>query len=280
MRPRFPGMDPWLELPALWLDVHNRLITAIADDLTSRVAPKYFIGVEQHTYLSLLSARSFLSRPDLAISRTKSREPVRARSRPTRTTDAGVGLMKLDVEEPIRDRVEEWYLEIRTVGTGKLVTVIEILSPTNKSAGSGRRQYLRKRNKVLESKTSLIEIDLLRGGRPMPVHSTEMVESDYRILVSRGRTRPRAELDAFGRAPADPADLDPAPAQGPRAAARPQRRAARLVRAGKVRPGVGLLQAPSAGARRGGHRLGAGNRRWAGAELEAARRVAPRDGHS
>ena len=116
--------------------------------------------------------------------------------------------MKLDVEEPIRDRVEEWYLEIRTVGTGKLVTVIEILSPTNKSAGSGRRQYLRKRNKVLESKTSLIEIDLLRGGRPMPVHSTEMVESDYRILVSRGRTRPRAELDAFGmRQPIPPISI-------------------------------------------------------------------------
>ena len=51
MRPPFPGMDPWLEHPAIWPDVHNRLITAIADDLAPRLAPKYFVGVEQRVYL-------------------------------------------------------------------------------------------------------------------------------------------------------------------------------------------------------------------------------------
>ena len=68
----FPGMDPWLELPTLWLDVHNSLITAIRDDLASRVAPKYYVGVEQHTYLSVLNAPSFIGRTDIARARTKS----------------------------------------------------------------------------------------------------------------------------------------------------------------------------------------------------------------
>jgi hypothetical protein len=190
-------MDPWLELPALWLDVHNSLITAIRDDLASKVAPRYYVGVEQHTYLSILGADPFRRRPDLAVIRAKSRAPVREPAASSRATRTGVGLRKLGVEVPIRGRVEEWYLEIRIASTGKQVTAIEVLSPTNKAAGSGRRQYLRKRTKILESKTSLVEIDLLRGGRPMPLNSPETVEGDYRILVSRGRTRPRAELDVF-----------------------------------------------------------------------------------
>ena len=39
MRPPFPGMDPWLEHPAIWPQVHNSLIAAIRDELTRRVAP-------------------------------------------------------------------------------------------------------------------------------------------------------------------------------------------------------------------------------------------------
>ncbi len=198
MRSPFPGMDPWLELPTLWLDVHNSLITAIRDDLASRVAPKYHVGVEQHTYLSILDARSFIGRPDIVISRTRSRKRLRQPPGSSRVTATGAPVLKLDVEVPIQDRVEEWYLEIRVAKTGKLVTVIEVLSPTNKSAGPGRRKYLRKRTKVLDSRTSLVEIDLLRGGKPMPLSSPETVEGDYRILVSNGRTRPRAELYVFG----------------------------------------------------------------------------------
>src|SRR5262245_21471087 len=205
MRSPFPGMDPWLEIPTLWLDVHNSLITAIRDDLASRVAPKYRVGVEQHTYLSVRDVRSFIGRPDIVISRTKSRKRVGRPTVSSRATGTGAGVLKLDVEVPIQDPVEEWYLEIRIAETGKLVTVIEVLSPTNKSTGPGRRKYLRKRARVLDSRMSLVEIDLLRGGKPMPLSSPETVEGDYRILVSSGRTRPRAELYVFDVRQAIPA---------------------------------------------------------------------------
>jgi hypothetical protein len=111
---------------------------------------------------------------------------------------AGVGVVELDVEVPVEVQVEEWYLEVRAVKTGRLVTVIEVLSPTNKAAGDGRKEYLRKRKRILKTRTSLVEIDLLRGGRPMPVMSGQPVEGAYRILVSRGASRPRAKLYAFG----------------------------------------------------------------------------------
>jgi hypothetical protein len=102
------------------------------------------------------------------------------------------------VEVPVEIPVDHWYLEVRLAGTGRLVTVIEVLSPWNKSPGRGRRDYLKKRRHTFQTRTSLVEIDLLRGGRPMPLEPRQPVESDYRILISRGASRPRARLYAFG----------------------------------------------------------------------------------
>jgi hypothetical protein len=189
-------MDPWLEQPVLWPGVHNRLITAIADEIVPKVAPRYYVDVEQHTYLTLLDLDQFLSRPDIIVGRTKSREPL---PRPDEEkASATVGILELDVQVPVKDRVEEWYLEIRRVGTGKLVTVIEVLSPTNKSPGAGRKKYCKKRNRIFGTNTSLVEIDLLRGGKPLPITIAQRITSDYRILVSRAQARPRARLIAFG----------------------------------------------------------------------------------
>ena len=196
MRPPFPGMDPWLEHPARWLGVHNRLITAIADEIVPKVAPRYFVDIEQHTYVSLLGGDPITDRPDIVIGRTKSRRPL-PRSLESSASTA-VGVLKLEIEVPVKDRIDEWYLEIRDVGTGKLVTVIEVLSPTNKSHVAGRKKYCKKRNRIFGSNTNLIEIDLLRAGKPMPIKAREPVESDYRIMISPSRSRPRAKLLAFG----------------------------------------------------------------------------------
>jgi hypothetical protein len=50
MESPFPGLDPYLEHPSLWPDVHNRLIAALADELSQRVAPRYYVGLERRTY--------------------------------------------------------------------------------------------------------------------------------------------------------------------------------------------------------------------------------------
>jgi Protein of unknown function (DUF4058) len=46
----FPGMNPYLEHPELWHQVHNRLIVGIADAIAEQVAPKYFVSIEQRIY--------------------------------------------------------------------------------------------------------------------------------------------------------------------------------------------------------------------------------------
>lgn len=182
-------MDPYLEHPALWPDVHNRLITAIADDLSGRIAPRYYVGLERRTYLLKADDLVFSGRPDIAVAPTS---PPPALALQPATPSATI----LEVDVPMHDEVAENFLEVHEVKTGKLVTVVELLSPVNRLNQQGREAYERKRGHVFSRWTSFVEIDLLRAGEPMPVIGPR-VQSDYRILISRGTQRPRAYLIAF-----------------------------------------------------------------------------------
>ena len=110
-------------------------------------------------------------------------------------------MLTATVSQPVLVELPEWeatverYLEIREVTTGEVVTVIEVLSPKSKRSGEGRNQYLTKRTKVLNSASHLVEVDVLRGGEPLPVNGDQV--SDYRVLVSRVAQRPVAELYPF-----------------------------------------------------------------------------------
>ena len=64
----FPGMDPYLEHPALWEDVHTRLIVAIADALGPQVRPHYRVAVERRTYLAVFAPEEYelVGKPDVS----------------------------------------------------------------------------------------------------------------------------------------------------------------------------------------------------------------------
>ncbi len=181
-------MDPYLEHPSLWTDVHNRLIAAIADAVVPLVAPDYYVGLERRAYLLKPDDIVFVGRPDLSVIRDMG--PVITAPLPSRN-----GVMEVDL--PMAEEVGEDYLEIHEVKTGRLVTLIELLSPTNKVSKEGRDQYLQKRGQVLWTRTNLVEIDLLRDGKAMPVVGSRL-PSDYSILISRGHRRPKAQLYSFG----------------------------------------------------------------------------------
>lgn len=102
----------------------------------------------------------------------------------------------VEVTLPLSETYTEGYLEIRAVDTGDVITAIEVLSPKNKQIGVGRLQYETKRQKTLGSATHLVEIDLLRKGKPMPIVG-DQPQSHYRILVSRSENRPQAKLYSF-----------------------------------------------------------------------------------
>jgi hypothetical protein len=181
----FPGMNPFLEQAEIWLDFHTKFLAAINERLVPQVRPRYFVLLEQHIYVHELphDHPERLRRADLSVARAGA------------DIEAQAGPAVLDIEAPAEveltfqeiERVP--YLELRDRKSRELVTVLEVLRPTKKR-GEDRKQYLTKRRELLESKAHFIEIDLLRGGRPMP--AANRPDCDYSVVLSRAGNRPRA----------------------------------------------------------------------------------------
>ena len=103
-------------------------------------------------------------------------------------------LEPFDCELPIPEERREIYLLIRLQETMEVVTVLETLSPANKRpGGDGRREYLKKREEVLQSQSHLVELDLLRGGARLPMRRP-LPPGDYYAIVSRCQRRPKAAV--------------------------------------------------------------------------------------
>jgi Protein of unknown function (DUF4058) len=185
----FPGMNPYLELPALWHEFHNRLIVALSDTLAPYLQPRYYVAVETRTYLDDDNPELLVGIPDVIMLTTSpvSTAPLTAIATQTRPKQ---------IHLPMPVEVKERYLEVREVVTHQVITVIEVLSPKNKRKGEGRTAYEKKRQRVLGSFSHLVEIDLLRENPPMPMIGVED-PSDYRIVVSRASNRPMADLYEF-----------------------------------------------------------------------------------
>lgn len=187
-----PGMDPYLEHPQSWPNFHHRLITAIAIDLAPQLRPKYRVVVEEAIYQTQGQDSLLVGIPDVAVQRAARSEAARLSQGNSRVSIA----QPLDVELPMPEVIRQGYLEIREVTTSEVITAIEVLSPTNKRPGEGRRTYEATRQTLLASATNLVEIDLLRQWEPLLTLPCQ-VRSDYRILVSPSAVRPRASLYAF-----------------------------------------------------------------------------------
>ncbi|MEM6254278.1 MAG: DUF4058 family protein [Cyanobacteria bacterium P01_D01_bin.156] len=187
-----PGMDPYLEHPRSWPNFHHRLITAIAISLGPQLRPKYRVVVEEAIYQTEEQNSVLVGIPDVTVHKAK-RKQIPANSELVH--DVAVA-QPIVVDLPMPDVVRQGYLEIRDVATSEVVTVIEVLSPTNKRPGEGRRNYEAKRQTILASPTSLVEIDLLRQWPPI-VQLPDEIKTHYRILVSDSLNRPQASLYAF-----------------------------------------------------------------------------------
>jgi hypothetical protein len=141
-------------------------------------------------YIVALDSAEFIGRPDVAIITA----PMEVRPASEADTATAVASVAQTVVLPQFEEVRERYLEIRDAQTHAVVTALEILSPSNKAPGEGRDAYEEKRRQVLSTLTNLVEIDLLRGGKPMEMQPP--APGDYRILVRTGWERPQARLYA------------------------------------------------------------------------------------
>jgi hypothetical protein len=201
----FPGMNPYFERANHWPDFHNEFLTFLRRQLAPQIAPAYIVQLENHVYIHDLppEPRRLLGRPDVSV--------VRMGTLAAGQLNLGLLEAPAEVQLPELDVERVAFLEVRDREGRELVTVIELLSPSNKRPGDDRSQYLAKRREILHSTAHLVEIDLLRGWTPMPAEGRPKV--DYSVLVSRSDRRPVADfwpIRLRDRLPVIPIPLRPA----------------------------------------------------------------------
>lgn len=185
----FPGMDPYLEDRTLWPDVHASLITYIREGLQPQIRPKYVARIGERVQL-VSARRSYV--PDTLLVRTTREPPPTLSTAETPAADEPQTIAYLDEERRVP------YIEIIYRETGDVVTLIKVLSPTNK-VGDGREQYLQKQADLLSSEVNLVEIDLLGYGKDTVLARNAIITDppDWRYLVNVSRGQKRNELELY-----------------------------------------------------------------------------------
>lgn len=188
----FPGMDPYLEISGDWRDFHATFINYSREAIADRLPEHYVARIDERFHLRHVSSEREPSRlPDVAVVRTgPASAPPEPQSGTMTLEPVTVPLMTV-VEEEIR----EVWIEIRRRPDWTLVTVIELLSPSNKSE-PGRSDSLAKRVALIGQPVHLVELDLLVGGRRLPMRRP-LPRGDYYALVARADRRPNCDVYAW-----------------------------------------------------------------------------------
>lgn len=141
----FPGMDPFLEQDSVWPTFHYHLVNTLFQVVVPGLLERYRARVAERTYV--VEQVLFTS-----VQTEDHREP---------------------------------FLEVRTRGDGKLVTLLEVISPTNKCTAAGRQAYRDRRQDAIRNKANVVEIDLVLQGASVHDFSRESLPAwDYSVVVS------------------------------------------------------------------------------------------------
>jgi hypothetical protein len=151
----FPGMDPYLEAPKLWPGFQHQLLACLYQVLLPGLVDRYRARVGTRSYTSEMA------------------------------------LFTSVVKE---DHSEE-YIEVRNRSDGRLVTLVEVVSPANKTTPAGRAAYLERRRDALAQRAGVVEIDLVMQGKPTLTFSRDgLPEYDHAVTVTRGNAPDRYEI--------------------------------------------------------------------------------------
>lgn len=181
----FPGMNPYLEQRDVWRDFHGSFLGRFRAALNPLVLPRFVVTLEESLYIDPTEDDAGLfGVGDAAVRRDDD------------FGDEGHGTAVAVRPAPVVATIPRAPRKLRRLAvvdtrSRVLVTVVEMLSPSNKDRGADREQYLRKRIEVILNGANLVELDLLRGGPPLPLSGR--TRHDYRVMVGR-----RAEWPEVG----------------------------------------------------------------------------------
>jgi len=151
----FPGMDPYLEHPKLWAPFQHQLLSCLYQILLPGLVDRYRARVGTRTYTSEMALFTSI----------------------------------------VREQHAEEYIEVRNRADGKLVTLVEVVSPANKTTSAGRDAYLEKRRESILQRAGVVEIDLVLQGKPTLTYSRDgLPDFDYAVTVTRSTAPDRYEI--------------------------------------------------------------------------------------
>ena len=155
MKSPFPGMDPFIEACGLWGDFHSHLIERIGEKLADLAPEHYLVSTGERSYVVLVESGGETRHPfllDVSITGPRGRKKGSRKGSTALAEPAGDAdpvTMRAFVQEEHR----ETFVEIYEASAGqRLVTRIEVLSPSNKRPGTeGWELYQRKRHSSTSS---------------------------------------------------------------------------------------------------------------------------------
>ncbi|OWK36568.1 DUF4058 family protein [Fimbriiglobus ruber] len=184
----FPGMDPWLESPAVFPDFHSAFLNAFRVALNAVLPPPFYAGLSTRVWMEESDRRV---EPDVDVL-LPANQPASAGAGLVVAADARTDLLEI-VGPPLpSEEREERYIEIyASPGGDRLVTSVELLSPSNKTPGSGGRDlYRAKQQEMVHGRINLVEIDLLRRGTHATLVPVDLLRQrggrfDYHVCLHR-----------------------------------------------------------------------------------------------
>jgi Protein of unknown function (DUF4058) len=151
----FPGMDPYLEGEKIWPAFQHHLLACLYQTLLPGLVDRYRARVGQRRYATTQALFTSI----------------------------------------IREDHEEEFIEIRQRNDSRLITLVDVVSPTNKTTAEGRQAYLDKRKEAKSSNANLVEIDLVLQGNPMLDYSRDgLPDWDHAVTVTRATQPERYEI--------------------------------------------------------------------------------------
>jgi hypothetical protein len=185
----FPGIDPYLESQGRWPGFHTALMTHCSEVLNRDLPETYVAQIDERISLVSLEDPGTDRIPDVLVMRSDD-----VPTEPKEAGGASIGIVEPTTMRLAKRQVEvrESWVEIYHLPEMELVTVLEILSPSNKS-GSGRGEYLAKRDSLIDRPVNLVEIDLLSVGSRLPMQP-QLPSGVFYAIVARAEKRPDAQV--------------------------------------------------------------------------------------
>lgn len=211
----FPGMDPYLESPAHWPDFHFRFISALADAINARVPDRYVARINEHVMAITPTVweedEGSVYVPDVTLLSSPYTEQSGGELDGADASAAAVQTPVVMENVRYAEDHTEAYVQLVRLPDMAVITVFELLSPTNKY-GEGRGIYSEKRRQFLAQPIHIIELDLLRAGARLQF-DRQLPSAHYHAFVSRTEHRPKT--DVYSWSIHDPLPTIPIPLQSP-----------------------------------------------------------------